>query len=89
MVAAKLLSAWLLIAAAVAHPGETHDAHHMKREIVARDHASKNAARSLGSCVNTEAARSFKQRAVVRRAQKVKSLREKRNIKSRKCSTIF
>lgn len=83
MVAVNLLSAALLIGAVIAHPGETHDTHHMKREIVARDHAAKNAARSLGTCSNSQTARSLKQRAVARRAQQVKSLRAKRNIKSR------
>lgn len=82
MVAVNLLSAALLIGAVIAHPGETHDTQHMKREIVARDHAARNAARSLGSCSNSQAARSLKQRAVARRAQQVKSLRAKRNIKS-------
>jgi hypothetical protein len=55
----------------------------MKREIVARDHAARMAARSLGSCANTEGARALKQRSIKRRAEKVRSLREEKNIKTR------
>jgi PAB1-binding protein PBP1 len=67
-----------------AHPGESHSAHHMKREIVARDHQARVAARSLGNCANSAASRALKTRAVQRRAEKVKELRQKRDIKARK-----
>ncbi|KAK4124355.1 aromatic compound dioxygenase [Parathielavia appendiculata] len=76
------LSVAVLAAVGVAHPGDSHDAHHLKREIVARDHAAKMAARSLGACANSETARALKQRSVVRRAEKVKSLRNERGIKT-------
>jgi hypothetical protein len=82
MVGILKLSVALLAATAVAHPGESHDAHHMKREIVARDHAARVAARSLSSCSNTETARALKQRSIKRRAEKVKKLRDERNIKT-------
>jgi PAB1-binding protein PBP1 len=83
MVGISKLAVALLVAAATAHPGESHDAQHMKREIVARDHAARAAARSLGSCANSEAARALKKRSVQRRAEVVKTLREKKGIKTR------
>lgn len=66
-----------------AHPGEKHDADHMKREIVARDNAARVAARSLAACGNSASALALKRRSIQRRAEAVKSLRQKRNIKAR------
>ncbi|KAK4235692.1 putative gpi anchored protein [Achaetomium macrosporum] len=82
MVGISKLAVALLAASATAHPGETHHARHMKREIVARDHAARTAARSLGSCANSEAARALKKRSIQRRAEVVKTLREKKGIKT-------
>ncbi|RYP93691.1 hypothetical protein DL770_000222 [Monosporascus sp. CRB-9-2] len=65
---------------ALAHPGEHHDAAHMKREIVARDFAAQVGARSLSACSSKTHARSLSQRSIMRRAQKVNNLRKKRGI---------
>lgn len=69
---------------AAAHPGEKHDAHKMKREIVARDFAAQVGARSLGSCSSQPHARALNQRSVMRRAQKVNDIRKRRGISARK-----
>jgi protocatechuate 3,4-dioxygenase beta subunit len=67
---------------AAAHPGEKHDVHHMKREILARDNAARLGARSLAACGNSAHAQALKTRSIQRRADTVKSIREKRGIKS-------
>ena len=81
-----VLSKTLLAALAgvvVAHPGERHDAQHMKREIVARDAAARMGARSLAACGNSANALALKNRSIKRRAEAVKNLRQKRGIKAR------
>ncbi|KAH8202842.1 hypothetical protein TruAng_003005 [Truncatella angustata] len=65
---------------ATAHPGEKHDEHKMKREIVARDNAARLGARSLAQCGNSAYAQTLKARSIQRRAEKVKALRQKRGI---------
>ncbi|KAH6644995.1 Intradiol ring-cleavage dioxygenase [Truncatella angustata] len=67
---------------ATAHPGESHSANHVKREIVARENAAHAAARSLASCGNSAGAQALKARSVQRRAEALKSLRQKRGIKA-------
>ena len=68
---------------ASAHPGEAHDTHHMKREIVARDSAARVGARALSACSNSANALQLKSRSIQRRAETVKKLRQKRGIKAR------
>ncbi|GAP93192.1 putative gpi anchored protein [Rosellinia necatrix] len=75
-----LASASLLAGHVTAHPGESHSATHMKRELVARDNAASVGARSLGSCSNSPAAQALKTRSIMRRADKVRSIREKRGL---------
>ncbi len=65
---------------AVAHPGEKHNAGHMKRELAARDVAAQVGARSLAACSNKPHARALNQRSVTRRAQKVSDIRKQRGI---------
>ncbi|KAI1090153.1 Intradiol ring-cleavage dioxygenase [Rostrohypoxylon terebratum] len=67
---------------AVAHPGETHNAYHMKRELVARDNAAQLGARSLASCSNSAASQALKKRSIKRRANAVKNIRQKRGIQA-------
>ena len=76
-------TAALLTSAAVAHPGETHSQAHMKRELAARDHFASAGKRSLDACSDSASAQKLHARAIERRAQKVKDLREKRGIKTR------
>ncbi|KAH6689780.1 Intradiol ring-cleavage dioxygenase [Plectosphaerella plurivora] len=79
----KALSVGLALSGLVAaHPGEHHDHSHIQRAIRARDNYAAHAARSLESCSNTAGARKLKTRAVERRAQKVRDLRDRLNIKS-------
>ncbi|KAH6896617.1 Intradiol ring-cleavage dioxygenase [Thelonectria olida] len=77
-----LLTGLAMATLSSAHPGESHSHSHMKREIVARDHAAVLGRRSLNSCSSSINARTTKSRAIQRRAAKVKELREKRGIKT-------
>ncbi|CAJ2511974.1 Uu.00g075990.m01.CDS01 [Anthostomella pinea] len=82
MVALSKLALAALAGYATAHPGEKHDAEHMKREIVARDNAAQLGARSMGSCSGSAGAQALKQRSIARRAQQVQDIRRKRGIKA-------
>ncbi|KAI1753348.1 Intradiol ring-cleavage dioxygenase [Xylaria castorea] len=75
-----LASASLLTGYATAHPGESHDASHMKREIVARDNAASIGSRSLGACSNSAASQALKARSIKRRAEAVRNIRQKRSL---------
>jgi hypothetical protein len=79
---AGAVAAACLVGSAVAHPGESHDAVKMKREIRARDQMASAAKRSLDACSNSLRAREVKARAVARRAAAAAELRQKRGIKS-------
>jgi hypothetical protein len=84
VVISKLASAAAIWASfTVAHPGETHSAEHIKREIAARDYAAGIGARSLGACGGSASAQEMRARAVWRRADKVQTLRQKRGITAR------
>lgn len=83
MVAFATLAVAAFAGYAAAHPGEKHDAAHMKREIAARDVAAQVGARSLAACSSQPHARSLNQRSVMRRAQKVNDIRKKRGISVR------
>ncbi|KXG51985.1 Intradiol ring-cleavage dioxygenase, core [Penicillium griseofulvum] len=80
------LSKFLAIAAAclaaptIAHPGEKHDPHAVKREIHTRDAMAAHAKRSLGGCESTLHARELNKRSIARRSSTVKKLRQKRGI---------
>lgn len=71
-----------LVSPSFAHPGETHDAVAMKREIHARNVMASAAKRSLGACSDSLEARSLLARNIVRRSNVARELRQKRNIKS-------
>lgn len=68
----------------VAHPGETHDPHVLKREIHARDVMAAAAKQSLGGCENTLHARELAKRNVARRSRTVQQLRKKRGVTASK-----
>ncbi|KAB8234181.1 hypothetical protein ETB97_010478 [Aspergillus alliaceus] len=73
----------LLLSAAtlsLAHPGEKHDPHVLKREIHARDALAARSKRALDACANTEHAKRLQQRTVSRRARTVRELRNARGI---------
>lgn len=77
------VAAACLAAPAVAHPGEKHDPHVVKRELHARDYAAAAAKRSLAGCENSLHARELAKRNVARRSQKVQNLRKKRGVTAR------
>lgn len=79
---ALAVAAACLAAPVVAHPGEKHDPHVLKREINARDAAAAAGKRALGGCENTLQARELSRRNVARRAHTVQKLRKKRGITS-------
>ncbi|ROW00260.1 hypothetical protein VSDG_03593 [Cytospora chrysosperma] len=81
MVAFSRFAAGVALAAgALAHPGEVHNNDEIRRDIEARDLHSAVGARALAQCSGGATARRLKQRAVQRRADKVKALREARGI---------
>jgi predicted xylose isomerase-like sugar epimerase len=80
MVAFSALALGLLVGCAAAHPGESHSAAHLKRELVARDNAAAVGARSLAACSSSTASQALKARSIKRRAEAVKNIREKRGI---------
>ncbi|TDZ13822.1 hypothetical protein C8035_v002392 [Colletotrichum spinosum] len=65
-----------------AHPGEHHDHHEMKRNIRLRDNVAAIGQRSLDACSDSAGAQKMKARAVQRRADKVKQIREKKGLKT-------
>ncbi|KAJ5273705.1 hypothetical protein N7478_008830 [Penicillium angulare] len=65
---------------AIAHPGEKHDHHAVKREVHARDAMAAAAKRSLGGCESSLHARELAKRNVARRSRTVQQLREKRGV---------
>lgn len=83
---AKVLAvaAACLAAPVVAHPGEKHDPHVLKRELHVRDAMAAAGKRSLGGCESTLHARELAKRNVARRAHTVQNLRQKRGITSGK-----
>jgi hypothetical protein len=89
------LSKYIAVAAAclaapvVAHPGEKHDPHVVKRELHARDYAAAAAKRSLAGCENSLHARELAKRNVARRSQKVQDLRKKRGVTARMGSLLY
>ncbi|KAJ5085073.1 hypothetical protein N7532_009844 [Penicillium argentinense] len=76
------IAAACLATPAIAHPGEKHDPHVLKRQIHARDVMAAAGKRSLGGCESTLHARELARRNVARRAHTVQKLREKRGITS-------
>ena len=76
------IAAACLAAPAIAHPGEKHDPHILKREIHTRDVMAAAGKRSLGGCESTLHARELAMRNVARRARTVQKLRQKRGITS-------
>ena len=79
---AGAVAAACTIGSAVAHPGEHHDAHHLKREISARGQMADAAKRSIDSCSGSLKARNVADRSTARRAETLRNLREKRGIKT-------
>lgn len=84
MVALSKLAVGLSVMAAgvLAHPGEVHTNEDMRRDIDARDFHAAVGARALAQCSGGATARRMKQRAIQRRADKVKAIREARGIKA-------
>jgi hypothetical protein len=85
-VALSRLSKFLAVAAAclaapaIAHPGEKHDPHVLKREIHTRDAMAAHAKRCLGGYESTLHARELHERSIARRSHTVQTLRQKRGI---------
>lgn len=83
------LTKFLLLSAAtlaVAHPGEKHDPHVVKREIHARDALAARSKRGLDACATSEQAKRLQQRNVARRARTVRELRSARGVTTSRCS---
>jgi hypothetical protein len=78
------VAAAFLAAPAIAHPGEKHDPHVLKREIHTRDAMAAHAKRSLGGCESTIHARELHKRSIARRSRTVQKLRQKRGITASK-----
>ena len=78
------VAAACLAAPAMAHPGEQHDPHMMKREIHARDVMAAAAKSSLGGCENSLHVRELAKRNIARRSRTVQQLRKKRGVTTSK-----
>ncbi|RDW82958.1 aromatic compound dioxygenase [Coleophoma crateriformis] len=77
---AAAVAAVCFAGSAIAHPGEHHDHSAIKREVKARDQFAAAGKRSLNACSNSLKAREFNARSVARRAERARSLRERRGI---------
>ncbi|PQE27925.1 gpi anchored dioxygenase protein [Rutstroemia sp. NJR-2017a BBW] len=80
---AAAVTAFCLASSSVAHPGEHHDHHAIKREVIARDAMASAAKRSLDSCSGTLKHRQLTARSIARRSEKARQLRAARNIQSK------
>ncbi|KAF8857728.1 GPI anchored dioxygenase-like protein [Acephala macrosclerotiorum] len=80
---AGAVAAACLASTSLAHPGEVHDAAHMKREVQARNQMASAAKRSLDTCSNSLKHREVAARSVKRRAEVARELRQRRNIQSK------
>ncbi|RAL58768.1 hypothetical protein DID88_009182 [Monilinia fructigena] len=76
------------VAPGIAHPGEHHDHHAIKREVIARDQMASAAKRSLESCSGSLKHRQLNARSVARRAAAARNLRAKRDIKTLPRSSV-
>ncbi|KAJ5675291.1 uncharacterized protein N7477_005225 [Penicillium maclennaniae] len=74
------VAAVYLAAPAIAHPGEQHDPHMVKRGIHARDAMAAAAKTSLEACENSLHARELAKHNIARRARTVQQLRKERGI---------
>lgn len=79
---ASTVAAAAFIAPSLAHPGEHHDHHAVKREIAAREHLADHFRRSVDTCSGTEKSASLAARSVARRNKIANELRLKRGIAS-------
>ncbi|KAJ5592038.1 uncharacterized protein N7459_002407 [Penicillium hispanicum] len=69
-----------LAAPAIAHPGEKHDPHVVRRELHARDALAAASKRAIGGCENSLHARELNKRSIARRSRTLHQLREKRGV---------
>jgi hypothetical protein len=76
------IAAAAFITPSLAHPGEHHDHHAVKREIAAREHLANHFRHSVDTCSGTESSASLAARSVARRSKIVNELRLKRGIAS-------
>jgi hypothetical protein len=83
---AAAVTAFCLASSSAAHPGEHHDHHAIKREVIARDAMASAAKRSLDSCSGTLKHRQLAARSIARRSETARQLRAARNIQSSKFS---
>ncbi|KAK8104575.1 aromatic compound dioxygenase [Apiospora kogelbergensis] len=65
---------------AMAHPGEDTGAGQIKRDAVSYNHAHQHMLRAMSGCANSPPVLARQQRAVARRAETARQLREKRGI---------
>lgn len=76
------VAAAAFVAPAIAHPGEHHDHHAVKRQVEARNRVAARTKRSIDSCSTSNEARQVAARSAARRSKVVRELREKRGISS-------
>ncbi|KAI1339272.1 Intradiol ring-cleavage dioxygenase [Xylariaceae sp. FL0016] len=69
-----------LLGSTIAHPGEKHTPEQAKRELAAQRYANHKMARALNSCASNPSYVARKERAVARRAETAKALKQKRGI---------
>jgi hypothetical protein len=77
---ASTIAAAALITISLAHPGEHHDHHAVKREIAAREHLANHFRRSVDTCSGTEKSTSLATRSTARRSKLASELRLNRGI---------
>jgi hypothetical protein len=65
---------------AIAHPGEDTNTEQFKREAASYSHAHQHMVRTTSSCANSPPVLVRQQRAIARRFENARQLREKRGI---------
>jgi hypothetical protein len=80
MVNFRILSVAGLCGAALAHPGEHHDAAKRRRDLHHNELGIRNAEAALAKCKSSVNGQTMARRAALRRAVKAAELREKRDI---------
>ncbi|KAK7983550.1 hypothetical protein PG989_010952 [Apiospora arundinis] len=81
MVTFSLIAAALAVCnIAIAHPGENASAEQVKRDMASYRHAHQHMRRAMSSCANSPPVVARQQRAVARRSETARRLREQRGI---------
>ncbi|THW40413.1 aromatic compound dioxygenase [Aureobasidium pullulans] len=76
------VAAAAFVAPSLAHPGEHHDHHAVKRQIDAREGLANRVRRSVDACSESDEHAQVSARSAARRSKVVRELREKRRVTS-------